>query len=113
MQDNWLFFLGLALLMTSWDAGLLQSRGFACAGSCLGSLLGVLATVAFIAGFFVGPWWGPLVAIPAMVLIGTTKLLALDLLLGQDLDSKINGRFALAFAGGIAGVACIAWWYFR
>lgn len=110
MRDNWLYFVGLTLLMMTWGAGLLQSRGFRCAGSCLGSLLSLGALAAFIGGFFVGPWWGSLVALPAMSVLGAVKLGLINAMVPDgDMDTTVTLRFASSFIAGLAGAACIIW----
>jgi len=114
LKENWLYFLGVILVLHGCDAGLLHNRGFRFSGGFLAILLSCCATICWIAGFFVGPWWGPLAAIPIVVIFGTIKLLLIGAVFGGTSDSYVVPmvRFYTALLLGYVGVACIGKWFY-
>jgi hypothetical protein len=112
VQDNWLYFVGVVLVLHTYDAGLLLNRGFRFPGGFLVILLTFVAPICWIAGFFVGPWWAPLAAIPIVVIFGTIKLLLIDAVFRGTSDVVPMVRFYTALLLGYVGVACIGKWFY-
>ena len=111
MKDNLQYFIGLALVIHSNDAGLLLHRGFRFPGATLAHILSFMALACWIAGFFVGTWWAPLAVIPLAVVLGTIKLFILNAITQGDPDALPALRYYSALLSGLIGAACIGMWW--
>ena len=110
MQDKWLYFMGVILLIHSTEVGMLHHRGFRFAGMSLSIPFSIGAPISWIAGFFVGPWWAPIAVIPSAVILNTVRLFLIDAMTKGAPEAAPVLRVYSALLSGFAGAACIGWW---